>query len=871
METNLKGQVFWVRDAQGKWHDIVSLRGPQGPIGPDGPQGPQGPPGDKGDNGDNGDTGPQGPQGPQGPRGPAGSDGSNGLSAYELAVQNGYTGGEQVFYDALAEVVNSMETAERAINIALENNRGHLFTTEEDWDDWQSNPQMVMTLRPGDMIYIQETGVHLIWDGTQAIEQTTVSEDALRLLAEACAADAYAAAVNAGLSTEKANASVNAAARAEDAAERAEEAARTLASVYRVRGNVQTVDDLPDGAEMGDVYNVLADGSNHVWVEDVDGQGTPGWDVLGSVIDLSEVEAGIATLSEDLAAVETTLETKAPLENPAFTGTPTVGVTYSHADAYNDQGSGMKGYYGRLANIGVQGNASVTPLTMSLFRRNGSTTNGDASLYLRILRVVDGAWQIAYQSTAAIRMNDYAEHARMTWTLQSVNGHGAIPSEEMIAIVLTSSATATATTTTTFGAKATNVSGGLLTGNIANTTTPSVNTWRPAFCVDYVVGSAIATMEDLAAINPTTTWDDLEGKPSTFPPEEHRHDASDIDNLPATGATMAEVKEWVNAQSPDADGNIEKSNLNSRADTVSDMTYINEGGTASRAISAITAEGNTKAQVQQVIEDTGGAHLSANTMTEGATATVKARTINGSTITSATLSATADTAKLILSDGTNTLELTPTTQLGGGTEIGSSLDVLDMEGTGIRVNPERFPEYVFIAGEYLDDPNPNYGLGVKQDGTVGIIKSYVFTSLDDAFAAKAHTHTSLDFSDAQGTLSVDYGDWDSDKFSLIFTTSEGNSFSFLFPEGDISGGAAVVATREWVQAQGYGAGGGTVTIDSALSAESENPVQNKVIAAKLDSMQQTLNLNATDLFNLDTRVLAVENQLTGLAAALAAI
>ena len=63
--------------------------GPQGLIGLTGATGPQGPQGVGGTNGTNGTNGIDGAQGPQGPAG------QNGLSAYELAVQNGYSGTEQ--------------------------------------------------------------------------------------------------------------------------------------------------------------------------------------------------------------------------------------------------------------------------------------------------------------------------------------------------------------------------------------------------------------------------------------------------------------------------------------------------------------------------------------------------------------------------------------------------------------------------------------------------------------------------------------------------------------------------------------------------------------------------------------------------------
>lgn len=68
---------------------LVSLQGPQGPAGANGANGAVGATGPQGPIGL---TGPAGPQGLQGEQGPAGV---NGLSAYEIAVQNGYTGTEQ--------------------------------------------------------------------------------------------------------------------------------------------------------------------------------------------------------------------------------------------------------------------------------------------------------------------------------------------------------------------------------------------------------------------------------------------------------------------------------------------------------------------------------------------------------------------------------------------------------------------------------------------------------------------------------------------------------------------------------------------------------------------------------------------------------
>ena len=82
--------------------------GPQGPKGDTGAQGAQGATGPKGPKGEKGETGPQGPKGEKGdmgPAGPAGSDGRDGVdgkSAYQYAVEGGYTGTEEAFAAKLA-------------------------------------------------------------------------------------------------------------------------------------------------------------------------------------------------------------------------------------------------------------------------------------------------------------------------------------------------------------------------------------------------------------------------------------------------------------------------------------------------------------------------------------------------------------------------------------------------------------------------------------------------------------------------------------------------------------------------------------------------------------------------------------------------
>lgn len=92
------------------WTSVGKLQGPEGPQGPEGKQGVQGPKGDTGAQGPQGEQGIQGIQGaqgaigPEGPQGPAGVKGTDGKSAYQTAVEAGYSGTETAFNTSLKEV-----------------------------------------------------------------------------------------------------------------------------------------------------------------------------------------------------------------------------------------------------------------------------------------------------------------------------------------------------------------------------------------------------------------------------------------------------------------------------------------------------------------------------------------------------------------------------------------------------------------------------------------------------------------------------------------------------------------------------------------------------------------------------------------------
>lgn len=90
-------------------------QGPQGEIGPTGPQGPQGiqgPQGEAGPQGPQGEQGIQGDRGPQGIQGVKGEKGDTGKTAYQAAVDAGYTGTEAQFNRLMSAIDSYVASAQ---------------------------------------------------------------------------------------------------------------------------------------------------------------------------------------------------------------------------------------------------------------------------------------------------------------------------------------------------------------------------------------------------------------------------------------------------------------------------------------------------------------------------------------------------------------------------------------------------------------------------------------------------------------------------------------------------------------------------------------------------------------------------------------
>nr|DAN79286.1 MAG TPA: hypothetical protein [Caudoviricetes sp.] len=106
----------------------LGLKGSQGVKGDKGDAGPQGPQGIQGPIGPAGPQGQQGIQGPAGPKGDVGPQGVQGLSAYQVAVNNGYTGSE-------SEWVASLESGGKVPNAYSSLFMKGVIPTSEKIDD----------------------------------------------------------------------------------------------------------------------------------------------------------------------------------------------------------------------------------------------------------------------------------------------------------------------------------------------------------------------------------------------------------------------------------------------------------------------------------------------------------------------------------------------------------------------------------------------------------------------------------------------------------------------------------------------------------------------------------------------------------------
>ena len=252
--------------------------------------------GDKGDKGDTGATGPAGTNGKDGANGMDGKPGADGLSAYELAVKNGFSGNKAAWLESLkgekgdtgvagADGKNGLNGVDgkdglSAYSIAVKNGYNG---TEAEWvNKWlrgtivsastDSDGNMTFTDINGNVI---KTPIQPLVDAANSAKAAATSEsNAKTSETHAVSSETNAASYLAQAKTIK---------------DEVESAVAKVTGAMKYAGSVNTYADLPTAnRNPGDVYNVkTADASHNIKAgENVAWNGTD-WDPLGGTVDLS--------------------------------------------------------------------------------------------------------------------------------------------------------------------------------------------------------------------------------------------------------------------------------------------------------------------------------------------------------------------------------------------------------------------------------------------------------------------------------------------------------------------------------------------------------------------------------------------------------
>ncbi|MBQ9758182.1 MAG: hypothetical protein IJW12_00210, partial [Opitutales bacterium] len=200
--------------------------------------------------------------------------------------------------------------------------------------------------------------------------------------------------------------------------------AAAVTSVYRYRGTAATVADLPaDGNAIGDVSNVADTGQNYAW----DGEA---WDALAGDTFATKYELSAAVDAEATRAREA--------EEAKVNFFDTV-VPDANDNAH------IYGYVGTLGDLGAFGGACyINRLTLRTRLNTGTLANPTIALYARILKVENGAWVVAAQSSNAHKWGELGYDADATFSMVAVPGVIPPSADEKIAIVLVNNPNAAA-------------------------------------------------------------------------------------------------------------------------------------------------------------------------------------------------------------------------------------------------------------------------------------------------------------------------------------------------------------------------------------------------------------------------------------------
>ena len=224
----------------------------------------------------------------------------DGASAYEIAVQNGFSGTEQEWLASLGSDTVVSGSVDDDGNLVLHlKGGGNITTPLQPLIDAKAYRDAAKASQ--DAAKTSETNAKASEDASKASE--TASQTSANN-ASASETNAATSATNAKQSETNAKAS----------ADRAQQIKESIGSVYKACGSLPMYDDLPtSGMEIGDVYNILtADPSNNINAGDnVAWNGTE-WDNLSGIVDLSSYATTASVDDKDTAVkneVKATYET----------------------------------------------------------------------------------------------------------------------------------------------------------------------------------------------------------------------------------------------------------------------------------------------------------------------------------------------------------------------------------------------------------------------------------------------------------------------------------------------------------------------------------------------------------------------------------
>lgn len=143
------------------------------------------------------------------------------------------------------------------------------------------------------------------------------------------------------------------------------------------------------------------------------------------------------------------------------------------------------GYVGTLQNINVNGDLILIDSIAVYVREGKSSPNLNTPVWCRLLKFVDGNWEIIYQSTESKSIQNIAPETLFSFKMKAVDdSNKLIKSSDRIAIVYVDSEDAPVLSSTQLGFKSLSIPGGL--SNAITNSSPGNSAWAPAFVIGYL-------------------------------------------------------------------------------------------------------------------------------------------------------------------------------------------------------------------------------------------------------------------------------------------------------------------------------------------------------------------------------------------------